>query len=158
MRRQTSLVALAVVACALASSTGQGGAARSSFPCRWTYNMYAGLRAGYVTAGENADCTGRRGKLTLSAHLDWLNPKTRGWRVDRAQTRTWTNLGGLRYLSLAEHCKPGKFRATFLWTLRDSGQRVLATNSIHTGSLTLPSADCKLTLRKTLLPANTRPT
>src|SRR5437870_3362386 len=89
-----------------------------SFPCRSNWSLFDGMRAGYVTAGNNADCGGRRGSLTLGVRLLRLDPVTKAWHTDKKRTRTFRNLRKNRYLEIAEHCAAATFRAVFRWTLR----------------------------------------
>jgi hypothetical protein len=138
------LVALALVPPAAASSrTGDAGD-KSSFPCHWNWTLQAGLREGYVTAGNNASCGGRSGSLTLSARLLRWNPRSKRWHTEKAQTRTWRDLRANRYLELAEPCVASTVRAVFVWILRDSGGTVVARNAIKTGSLKVPGPACKI--------------
>ena len=120
--------------------------AESSFPCRWSWELRDGFRPGHITAGNNADCAGRAGSLTLSARLLRWNPKTKKWHTDRAQTRTWTNLKGNRYVGLDEPCVTATVRAEFGWILRDTGGSVVARHSLKTAPLKVPGPDCKITL------------
>ena len=115
-----------------------------SFPCRWNYDLHAGLREGYVTAGANASCGGRSGSLTLTVRLYGWSPTTKRSRVDRAQTKTFTNLAGNRYVDVAERCRLGKARADFVWVLR-SGGRIVARNVVHTAAIATTPA-CHLVL------------
>jgi hypothetical protein len=125
-------------------ASGAGHAAGTSFPCRWTWSLHDGLRAGYVTAGSNADCGGRSGSLTLSARLLRWDPNSKAWHTDRAQTKTWTDLRANRYVELAEPCVASTVRAVFGWILRDSSGAVVARNSVKTGSLKVPGPGCKI--------------
>src|SRR6476660_10406538 len=68
-----------------------------SFPCRWNWSLFDGMRPGYVTAGNNADCGGRRGSLTLGIRLLRLDPVTKVEHTDKKQTRTFSNLRKNRY-------------------------------------------------------------
>lgn len=118
----------------------------ASFPCRWNWSLQDGFRVGYITAANSADCAGRAGSLTLSARLLRWNPKTTKWHTDRAQTRTWTNLSGNRYVGLSERCVTATVRAEFGWILRDSGGSVVARHSVKSGSLKVPGPDCKISI------------
>lgn len=115
----------------------------TSFPCRWQWDLHAGLRAGYVTAGSSADCAGRRGSLTLSARLLRWNPQSKTWHADRAQTRTWRDLSGNRYVELTERCTAATFRAVFGWTLRDTGGALVSRHAVRSGVLKVPGPDCR---------------
>jgi hypothetical protein len=118
-----------------------------SFPCQWRYDLQAGLRSGYVTAGASAACAGRSGALTISVHLQSWNAKTRRWRKEAAQTQTWRNLAHNRYVVLARPCRAEIVRADFHWTLRDSGGSVVARNSVQSGRLSVPGPKCQIQLR-----------
>lgn len=137
------IVALALVVPAGASSRAGHAGGSSSFPCRWTWDLQAGLRAGYVTAGNNASCGGRSGSLTLSARLFSWDRKRKRWHLDKARTRTWRDLRGNRYVELAEPCVGATVRALFGWILRDSGGTIVARNSVKTASLKTPGRGCK---------------
>jgi hypothetical protein len=137
------VVASALAAAAASSATAGFAGATQSFPCRWTYALDAGLRDGYVTAGNTADCGGGAGSLTLSARLLKWNPKSKTWHSDRAQTRTWRDLRAHHYVELTEPCVTSTVRAVFGWVLRDTGGAVVARNSVKTGSLKVPGAACK---------------
>jgi hypothetical protein len=133
-----------VIVCGVAAGAADVATA-GSFPCRWNYDLHAGLRDGYVTAGANASCGGRSGSLTLTVRLYGWTSTTKRWRVDRAQTKTYANLNGNRYVEVAERCRLGKARADFVWILR-SGGRVVARNVVHTAAIaTAPG--CRLVPR-----------
>lgn len=138
--------------CVLASATSAAsvGAAptrdTSSFPCRWKWDLEAGLRDGYVTAGNSADCGGRRGSLTLSVRLFKWDPATKTWRTEKAQTKTFRNLNGNRYLELAEPCTSSTVRAVFGWILRDTGGTIVSRNTVKTKSLRVPGPGCRISL------------
>ena len=55
-----------------------GRPGQGPFPCRWRFDLEAGLRTGYVTAGNSADCSGRQGSLTLSVRLLRRAPASQG--------------------------------------------------------------------------------
>jgi hypothetical protein len=119
----------------------------ASFPCQWRYDLEAGLRQGYVTAGASAACAGRTGSLTISARIQRWNPKTRRWRKDKAQTQTWRDLSHNRYVELQERCRAGVVRADFHWTLRDGGGRVVARESVQSKGVRVPGPDCRFGIR-----------
>ena len=131
---------------ALDSEPLVGRALTSSFLCTWKWDLEAGLRTGYVTAGNSANCAGRQGSLTLSVHLLRLSPKSKKWNVDKAQTRTWTDLRANRYVEVAERCSKSTVRAVFDWVLRDTGRTVISRHSLTTASLKVPSAACQIGL------------
>ena len=147
MERGSCRWVLVVLAVALivpaATSSRAGGAYGSSFRCRWAWDLQAGLREGYVTAGNSANCGGRSGSLTLSARLLRWDAKRKGWRTDKAQTRTWRDLRTNRYIEVAEPCRGATVRAVFGWILRDSGGAVVSRKSIRTASLKTPDRGCK---------------
>ena len=104
------------------------------------------MRAGYVTGGENADCTGLQGTLTLSTQLyRWIPPAAR-WRLDHTQTRSWQNPVGNRFVETAERCAIGKARATFNWVIRDTRGAVIAHKTIRTPSVADPGPRCAYVL------------
>jgi hypothetical protein len=138
------IVTFALGSAALASSGGGYAAGTSSFPCRWNWDLQAGLRDGYVTAGASADCGARSGSLTLSARLLRWNPKSKRWHVDKAQTRTWRDLRAHRYIELAEPCVTSTVRAVFSWILRDTGGTVVARKTVKTGPVKVPGPGCKI--------------
>lgn len=135
-------LAVAVVA-AVRTGDARGN---QSFPCRWKWDLEAGHRDGYVTAGNSADCTGRRGSVTLSVRLFSWNPRAKRWRLDRAQSKTFTNLSGNRYLELAKPCVTSTVRAVFGWALRDSHGMVVSRNAVTTGTLKVPAV-CRFVIR-----------
>ena len=137
-------LAVALGAAAMASSASGYARGKSSFPCRWKWDLEAGLRDGYVTAANSADCGGRSGSLTLSARLLRWDPESKTWHTDRAQTRTWKNLRANRYVALAEPCAASTFRAVFSWILRNSRGSVVGRNTVRTGSVKVPGPDCKI--------------
>ena len=106
--------------------------------------MPAGLRTGYVTAANSADCTGRQGSLTLSVRLLGLDPASRSWHTVKAGTKTWRVLRGNHYLELAKPCVVSTVRAVFGWTLRNTGGAVVSRRSVRTASLKVPGPDCKI--------------
>ena len=145
---------LLVVGLMLAATLSFAAAARpaadvavGAFPCRWNYDLQVGLRAGYVTGGESANCAGRHGTLTLSAQLYRWIPAKRKWRLDRSVSRSWTNPTGNRFVTFQEHCAGGKVRATFSWVLRDGSRHVIARNSIRSTSVADPGPACATVLR-----------
>jgi hypothetical protein len=138
------LVALVLGATAMASSATGSARGESSFPCRWKWDLQAGLRDGYVTAGNSAHCGGRSGSLTLSARLLRWDPESKTWHTVRAQTRTFRNLRANRYIELAEPCTASTVRAVFSWILRNSRGSVVGRNTVKTGSLKVPGPDCKI--------------
>ena len=104
------------------------------------------MRAGYVTGGENADCTGLHGTLTLSTQLYRWIPPTAKWRLDRTQTRSWQNPVGERFVEIAERCAIGQARATFNWVIRNPGGAVIAHKTIRTSSVADPGPRCAYVL------------
>ena len=118
--------------------------ARAAFPCRWRFDLEAGLRPGYVTAGNSADCSGRQGSLTLSVRLFRWEPASKAWHTAKAQTKTWHDLGGNRYLELAKPCTVSTVRALFGWTLRNTGGALVARHSLRTASLKVPGPGCNI--------------
>jgi hypothetical protein len=116
----------------------------AGFPCRWRFDLEAGLRTGYVTAANSADCSGRQGSLTLSVRLLRWDPASKAWHTAKVQTKTWRNLGGNRYLELAKPCTVSTVRALFGWTLRNTAGAVVARHSLRTASLKVPGPGCKI--------------
>jgi hypothetical protein len=143
-RRVLLVIAVALGAAGLASSATGHFQGKSSFPCRWKWDLQAGLREGYVTAGNSAHCGGRSGSLTLSVRLLRWDPDSKAWQTARAQTRTFKNLRANRYIELAEPCTASTVRAVFGWTLRNSRGSVVARNTVKTGSLKVPGPGCKI--------------
>jgi hypothetical protein len=138
------LVVVALVALLVPSAAvGRHG----TFPCRWKWDLQAGLRTGYVTAGDSADCAGRQGSLTLSVRLLRWNPKTRKWHTDKAQTRAFKDLRANRYVTVDERCRASTVRAEFGWILRDPGGTAVSRNSIRTATLKVPGPDCRIGIR-----------
>jgi hypothetical protein len=138
---------LALLAGAMLVVGGSAEAGDSKpFPCRWDWSLFDGMRPGYVTAGNNADCGGRRGSLTLGVRLLKLDPVTNVWHTDKKKTRTFRNLGKNRYLEIAEHCAAATFRGVFRWTLRNTSGAVVARHTVRSSSLVVKSPDCKITL------------
>ena len=146
-RLRTLVIVVSVAAAVTSTATAHQTVRGTSFPCRWNYNMYVGLRAGYVTGGENADCTGHQGTLTLVVQLFRWTPATAKWRLDRSETRSWRNPLGNRYVEFDERCSIGKTRATFTWALRDPAGRVVAHMSIKTSPVADPGPRCAYALR-----------
>src|SRR6478752_3071292 len=106
-------------------STGAGLAAGSvhaaqSFPCRWDWSLFDGLRQGYVTAGNTADCAGRQGSLTLSVRLLRQDPSTKTWRTVKTSSKTFKHISRTRSVEVATPCTAASFRGVFRWTLRDT--------------------------------------
>ena len=120
------------------------GGRTATFPCRWRFDLEAGLRTGYVTAGNSADCSGRQGSLTLSVRLLRLDPASKTWHTAKAQTRTWRVLRGNHFLELATPCVVSTVRAVFGWTLRNTGGKIVGRHSLRTASLKVPGPDCKI--------------
>jgi hypothetical protein len=143
-RRVLLLVAAALGAAAMASSATGHTQSKSSFPCRWKWDLQAGLREGYVTAGNSAHCGGRSGSLTLNVRLLRWDADSKTWQTARAQTRTFRNLRANRYTELAEPCAAATFRAVFGWILRNSRGSVVGRNTVKTGSLKVPGPECKI--------------
>ena len=146
-RLKTLVIVVSVAAAVTSTATAQRTVRGTSFPCRWNYDMYVGLRAGYVTGSENADCTGHQGTLTLIAQLFRSTPATAKWRLDRSETQSWRNPLGNRYVEFDERCSIGKTRATFTWALRDPGGRVVAHMTIKTSPVADPGPRCAYVLR-----------
>ena len=119
---------------------------KPSFPCRWRFDLEAGLRTGYVTAGNSADCRGRQGSLTLSVRLFRLDPASKTWHTVKAQAKTWRVLRGNHFLELATPCVVSTVRAVFGWTLRNTGGTVVGRRSLRTASLKVPGPDCKIAI------------
>jgi len=147
LRSLVIVLALAATVSSAAAARPASSTAVRSFPCRWNYDLQVGLRAGYVTGGESADCTGQQGTLTLSTQLYRWIPATRKWRLDRSVTRSWSNPAGNRFVTFQEHCALGKVRATFSWVLRDRSRRVIARNTIRSSSVADPGPGCAYVLR-----------
>jgi hypothetical protein len=150
LQRLRSLVIGLMFAATLSSAAAARPAsavAVSAFPCRWNYDLHVGLRAGYVTGGESADCTGQHGTLTLRTQLYRWIPAKRKWRLDRSASRSWLNPTGNRFVTFQEHCARGKVRATFSWVLRDGSRHVIAQNSIQSTSVADPGPGCAYALR-----------
>jgi hypothetical protein len=138
-------VALAAIAAVVLASTASGRAA-STFPCRWSYSLYDGLRQGFVTAGDNADCSGRQGSLTLSVRLLRLDPATKTWHTVKNRSRRFRHLSGSRFVEVASPCAATSFRAVFRWTLRGPGGAVVARHRVSTRRLVVTSPDCQIVL------------
>jgi hypothetical protein len=138
------VVLAATLVVAMAARPAPGGAA-SSFPCRWSYSLYDGLRKGYVTAGDNANCFGRQGSLTLSVRLLRSDSTTDVWQTVKAKTKTFRHLNGNRYVEIASPCVAAAFRAVFRWTLRDTRHVVVARHRVNTPKLDV-SPNCQFTL------------
>jgi hypothetical protein len=156
-----ALAATAVLAAASADTAASSSAARAggwpeqhppvarakaTFPCRWRFDLEAGLRAGYVTAGNSADCSGRRGSLTLSVRLLRRTPPSPAWHTAKLRTKTWRNLRGNHFLEVARPCTASTVRAVFGWTLRNTGGAVVARHSLRTASLKVPGPACKIAI------------
>jgi hypothetical protein len=120
--------------------------ATPSFPCRWNWSLFDGTRAGYVTAGNSADCTGRQGSLTLSVRLLRLNPSTKSWRAVKTSAKTFKHISGNRFVEVAARCASASFRGVFRWTLRDARGVVVARHLVKTRSLVVKSPDCRYVL------------
>lgn len=159
LRRSLFVVSLAVTAVIAGYSGGAdassnaGGrqahrpvvlGAKAAFPCPWRFDLEAGLRTGYVTAANSADCSGRQGSLTLSVRLLRWDPASKAWHTTKAQTKTWRNLRGNRYLELAKPCVASTVRAVFGWTLRSTGGTVVSRHSLRTASLQVPGPGCMI--------------
>jgi hypothetical protein len=144
-RRLVCCGAALALACATA---GMASAHRtSSFPCRWDYDLYTGLRPGYATGGMSANCFGRAGRLTMTGQWYRLTLVTKKWRLDRSQTRTWSSLGVKHYIEFQERCKPGRLKAVYTWLLRDTEGRVIARNVVKTAPINDPGPGCAYVLR-----------
>ncbi|HEY7631341.1 MAG TPA: hypothetical protein VH817_11595 [Thermoleophilaceae bacterium] len=115
-----------------------------SFPCRWSWSLYDGMRKGLVTAGSNADCSGQTGSLTLSDRLLRLDPATNVWRTVKAKTKIFRHLNGRRFVEIASPCAAASFRGVFHWTLRNSAHRVTARHQVKTKKLVVTSPNCVL--------------
>ena len=139
MRLAMLLVTLLTLAAAHASAAG-------SFPCRWTWDLQYGLRPGHVTAGNNADCSGRAGSLTLRVRLLQRDQGTSTWHTVKTRTRTFHHLNGNRYVEVATPCVAAKFKAVMRWTLRNQGGGVVARHVVRTGVVTVPSTNCVQTI------------
>ena len=116
--------------------------AASSFPCRWTWDLQLRAAPRHVTAGNNADCFGRAGSLTLRVRLLQRDQGTSTWHTARTRTRTFHNLKGNRYVEVATPCVAAKFKAVMRWTLRNPGGAVVARHVVRTGTVTVPSTNC----------------
>jgi hypothetical protein len=104
------------------------------------------MRPGYVTAGNNADCSGRRGSLTLSVRLLRWYPSSKSWQAVRTTAKTFKHINGNRSLEVATRCAAASFRAVFRWTLRDARGGVVARHIVKTSRLVVTSPDCRLIL------------
>jgi hypothetical protein len=144
IKRATFLVMLAATMLVVGGPAMAGDS--KPFPCRWNWSLLDGYRPGYVTAGNNADCGGRRGSLTLGVRLLKLDPVTKAWHTDKKKTRTFRILNKSRYLEIAEHCEAATFRGVFRWTLRNTSGAVVARHTVRSSSLVVKSPDCKITL------------
>ena len=129
-----------------AAAAGKTTAA-GTFPCRWNYNLYVGLHTGYETGGENADCTGKSGTLTLAARLYRSLPGSHIWRLARSRSRTWVNPTGNRYVEFSRPCTPGRIRAIFTWALHDPDGHRIASHTITTQPINDTGPGCKYILR-----------
>lgn len=103
----------------------------AAFPCRWRFDLEAGLRTGYVTAANSADCSGRQGSLTLSVRLLRWDPASKAWHTVKVQTKTWRHLDGNRYLELAKPCTVSTVRALAVLA---AGTSSLASEHMHAQS------------------------
>jgi hypothetical protein len=145
-RAQLRWSVLAVVIAATAVVGVGSGQAASAFPCRWNWSLFDGMRPGYVTAGSNADCTGRRGSLTLSIRVQKQDPATMAWQTVKARHKTFRHLNGNRGLDAATPCVAATFRGIFRWTLRDAGGAVVARHRVKSGKLVVTGPNCAITL------------
>ena len=116
----------------------------AQFPCTWNYSLYDGLHPNYVTAGNNATCTGQSGSLTLSTRLQERDTTTQQWRTVRFHQQSWTSIGTRRYTEVATKCDGGRYRAKFTWLLRRGG-RIAAHLALDEGPINAPIG-CKITL------------
>lgn len=146
LRRVTAVVFI-VAACTLGAAEAAKTTVAGTFPCRWNYNLYVGLRAGYETGGENADCTGTPGTLTLAARLYRSQPGSHTWRLVRSPSRSWTHPTGNRFVEFSEPCTPGRIRAVFTWALHDPGGRIVARNIVTTAPINDTGPGCRYVLR-----------
>src|SRR6478672_11046056 len=80
-----------------ARSTPSGHATRSSFPCRWNWELATNLRRGYVVAGANANCAGRAGLLTISVQLQQHDPQTHMWHTLAGSVKRFRDLHKSRF-------------------------------------------------------------
>jgi hypothetical protein len=143
-----SLLACLLVTLGLAA-LGTRAAARTSvatagFACTWSYSLYDGLRANFVTAGNNATCVGQRGSLTLSTRLQEWDVSTHKWRTTQFRHRTWTNLNMRRFTEVARRCDGGRYRAKFTWLLRRDGS-VVSHLALRKGPIAAPIG-CRIRL------------
>lgn len=119
----------------------------AQFPCRWNWGLNAGLPAGFVVAGINADCFGRAGSLTLGIRLLKFNPKSRRWHTDKVKDKTFTDMKGNRGIDVTERCRFQKLRAIYRWTLRDPGGGIVATKVVRTRAWQAPGPGCTIILK-----------
>jgi hypothetical protein len=145
--RWLTVVLLTVAAFILNEEAVGKAAVTGLFPCRWNYNLYVGLRAGYETGGENADCAGTSGTLTLAARLYRSPPGTHTWRLTRSPARSWVNPTGNRYVEFSRACTTGRIRAVFTWALRDPRGHLVAHNTVVTAPINDTGRGCKYILR-----------
>ena len=104
-------------------------AARSSFPCRWNWELATYLRRGYVVAGANANCAGRAGSLAISVELQQRDAQTHVWRTLATSARRFHDLHKSRFVEVAKRCAssaPVPYRAKLSWTLRDTSGHVVS--------------------------------
>ena len=146
LRRRT-VVALTLAALVLGVADPGRTAVAGTFPCRWNYTLYVGLHAGYETGGENADCTGRPGTLTLAARFYRSPPGSHTWRLVRSPSRSWTHPTGNRYIDFSQPCTAGRIRAVFTWTFHDPHGRLVARNTVTTAPINDTGPGCKIILR-----------
>jgi hypothetical protein len=146
LRRLTAVV-LTVAAFMLSAAAAAKTTVTGTFPCRWNYNLYVGLHAGYETGGENADCTGTPGTLTLAARLYRSPPGSHTWRLVRSRSRSWTHPTGNRYVEFSEPCTAGRIRAVFTWALHDPRGRLVSRNTVTTAPINDTGRGCKYILR-----------
>jgi hypothetical protein len=95
-----------------------------------------------VTAGNNADCSGRAGSLTLRVRLLQRDQGATTWHTAKARTRTFHHLNGNRYIEVTTPCVAAKFKAVMRWILRDPGGAVVARHVVRTGTVTVASPNC----------------
>jgi hypothetical protein len=116
-----------------------------SFPCQWRWDLQAGLRSGYETAGASAYCGGRSGSLTISIKLSSWTAKTHKWRPAGSATQTFRDLSHNRYVEIARRCRTELVRGDFTWILRDGGGSVVARHSVR-GRTNVPGPNCQIHL------------
>jgi hypothetical protein len=134
---------MAIVAGILLAPTAS--AQRERFPCSWHWSVQPGLPAGFIVAGNNASCYGRRGSLLLSTTLQEWDATAAKWHAVRAQTKVWRALGTSHSTGVQKKCDNGRYRAIFTWILRNTSGRAVSRLGLTTRSVVAPQG-CTITI------------